>query len=80
MSLNVRAIRLGYYGDKRYRVGKEFALKSVNDFSHEWMHPLDFQPEGESKIKRRHQPDSASVAKEDAQSKSSGTVGDQMVI
>lgn len=82
MALTVRAERLGYYGEKRRRIGTEFVLSSTKDFSHEWMHPIDFTPEtAPSRAPRRNQQDSASLAKEDVKSKMTGSsTGDQQVI
>lgn len=40
-SLRVRAIRLGYYGDKRQRVGDVFDLTNEKHFSATWMERVD---------------------------------------
>lgn len=39
--MRVRAIKLGFYDNKRCREGQEFVLKSKDHFSAKWMLPLD---------------------------------------
>lgn len=39
--MKVRALNMGYYGDKRIREGEEFFLTSEAHFSHNWMEAVD---------------------------------------
>jgi hypothetical protein len=39
--MRVKAIQLGYYGDKKRREGEEFEIDSEKEFSKRWMIKLD---------------------------------------
>lgn len=42
--LRVKAIRRGFYDLQLKEEGAKFRLAKIEDFSHEWMKPLDFKP------------------------------------
>lgn len=44
MAIRVRALRLGYYGDIRRRVGDIFNIQDEKHFSTRWMERLDPKP------------------------------------
>lgn len=49
--MKVKAIKLGYYGDKRRREGDVFFLKKAEDFSKNWMEK--FEGSSDSKHKKK---------------------------
>ena len=40
---------IGYYGHRRRKAGDEFILESPIHFSHRWMEPIGWEPEGYKK-------------------------------
>ena len=59
--MKVRAVQLGYYGHQRRKIGAEFPIKSLEEFSHVWMEPVDF--EAPAKPKREAPLDAVRAAK-----------------
>jgi hypothetical protein len=68
--MRVKAIKLGYYGEKRQRPGQVFSLSNSKHFSEKWMIPLD-EKKGSKKAKQEDHID---------ESESSFSTGDQEVI
>jgi hypothetical protein len=49
--MKVKAIRPGYYGDKKRRVGDEFELENTKQFSSLWMESLEEAPQTKGRKK-----------------------------
>jgi hypothetical protein len=57
--IRVQATQLGYYDDKRRRIGDVFTIGSMKEFSHKWMVIVDpSTPErittGQEELRRQH--------------------------
>lgn len=68
--MRVQATQLGYYGDRRWRPGQVFTLKSSEHFSKKWMKPLDEVKNAKKKSKQE----------DPVEEESSFSTGDQEVI
>lgn len=49
----VKAIRLGFFGNKRVKAGQFFHIKSEKEFSKEWMEKADLEEPVEKKSKKK---------------------------
>lgn len=68
--MRVKAIKLGYYGEKRQRPGQVFTISHEIHFSPKWMIPMD-EKKGSKKSKQEDHID---------ERESSFSTGDQEVI
>lgn len=51
--MQVRAIRLGFYGNRRRKVGTVFSIKDEQAFSKHWMEKVEKGKAGKSKAKAK---------------------------
>lgn len=42
--MKVKALRLGYFSNRRMDEDEVFEIKDLQEFSHRWMQALDFEP------------------------------------